>query len=104
MTIEDLVDPMKFVTVRDLRTRPGEVWKALAKSDLVVTSNGKPIAILSPTSEESLEQSLTTIRRMRAVLAVNQLQRTAQQKESRLSAKAVAREIRAVRRQRANSE
>ena len=44
---------MKFITVRDLRGRPTEVWTKLSRDkELVLTSNGKPIAILSAVSEE----------------------------------------------------
>ena len=50
---------MQFVSVRELRGRSAAVWKALAdEKELVVTSNGKPIALLTATSEESLEDSL----------------------------------------------
>lgn len=67
---------MRFVTVRDLRGRPAEVWKELGKShEMVLTSNGRPIAILSAVSEDTLEESLSAIRRARAVVAVNELQR-----------------------------
>lgn len=66
---------MKFVTVRDLRGRSAEVWRELAvEHEMVVTSNGKPIAILTSTSEETLEQSLREVRRARAVQAVSELQ------------------------------
>jgi antitoxin (DNA-binding transcriptional repressor) of toxin-antitoxin stability system len=41
---------MKFITVRDLRGRPAQVWKQLAKCrEMVLTLNGKPIAIISST-------------------------------------------------------
>ncbi|MEI7751872.1 MAG: type II toxin-antitoxin system Phd/YefM family antitoxin [Candidatus Omnitrophota bacterium] len=62
---------MRFVTVRDLRGRSAEVWKQLAKfREMVLTLNGKPIAIISTTSEELLEENLSTIRRARALAAV----------------------------------
>ena len=39
---------MKFIIVRDLRGRSGQVWTKLARErEVVLTSNGKPIAILS---------------------------------------------------------
>ena len=67
---------MKFVSVRELRGQSATVWKALAKEkDLVVTSNGKPVALLSETSEEQLEESLKILRRLRAQLAVTLMQR-----------------------------
>jgi antitoxin (DNA-binding transcriptional repressor) of toxin-antitoxin stability system len=66
---------MKFITVRDLRGRPGEVWSKLARDkDLVLTSNGKPIAILSAVSEETLEGSLAALRQTRAVTAAEAMQ------------------------------
>lgn len=66
---------MKFISVRDLRGRSGQVWNELAlERDLVLTSNGKPIAILSAVSEGNLEDSLAAIRRARAVAAVEKMQ------------------------------
>ncbi len=45
---------MKFVTVRDLRGKTAALWKQLEQEkELVVTSNGKPIAVLSATDENS---------------------------------------------------
>lgn len=67
---------MKFLSVRDLRNKPAEVWKGLAAArEMVVTSNGRPIAILSAVTEDSLEETLTAIRRARAVAAVSEIQR-----------------------------
>ena len=69
---------MKFVTVRDLRGKTSELWKQLeSERELVVTNNGKPIAILSATDEESFETCLWTLRRTRASDALANLQRDA---------------------------
>lgn len=69
---------MKFVTVRDLRGKTSELWKQLElERELVVTSNGKPIAIMSATDEDSFEANLWTLRRSRANDALMQLQRRA---------------------------
>ena len=65
---------MKFVSVRDLRSKSAEIWKRMSTEDMVVTSNGRPIAILSGVSEESLEQSLENIRTARAMQAVRDMQ------------------------------
>ena len=66
---------MRFVSVRELRSRSAEVWRTLAdENDLVVTSNGKPVAVLYATSEEHLEESLDAIRRARAQTAVAAIQ------------------------------
>ena len=43
----------------------------------MVTSNGKPVGILSPTDEEHLEEALAELRRARAAAAVGRLQRAA---------------------------
>ncbi len=57
---------MDFVTLREFRTHPGKVWEKLAKEgDLVVTRNGKPFAILIPTSPTGLEDDLQALRRAR---------------------------------------
>jgi antitoxin (DNA-binding transcriptional repressor) of toxin-antitoxin stability system len=67
---------MKFISVRDLRGKSAEVWKKLpAEREVVVTSNGRPIAILSAVSESNLEESLSAIRQARAAEAVMSLQR-----------------------------
>lgn len=67
---------MKFISVRDLRGKSAEVWKDLpAEREMVVTSNGRPIAILSAVNESNLEESLSAIRQARAAEAVMRLQR-----------------------------
>jgi antitoxin (DNA-binding transcriptional repressor) of toxin-antitoxin stability system len=67
---------MKFISVRDLRGKSAEVWKDLpSEREVVVTSNGRPIAILSAVNESNLEESLSAIRQARAAEAVMSLQR-----------------------------
>ena len=42
---------MRFVSVRDLRGNSAQVWRLLAdEKEMVITSNGKPVAILSSVS------------------------------------------------------
>ena len=66
---------MRFISVRELRGQSAAVWRILAnEKDLVVTSNGKPIAVLSETSEEQLEESLRAVRRSRAQAAAAAMQ------------------------------
>lgn len=82
---------MRFVTVRDLRGRPKHVWQQLShERELVVTSNGKPVAILSAVAEGAVEESLSAIRRARAMAAVEALQR---ESVSRGTDRVTAREI-----------
>jgi antitoxin (DNA-binding transcriptional repressor) of toxin-antitoxin stability system len=93
---------MKFITVRELRGRSGQVWNTLARErEVILTSNGKPIAILSAVSEETLEESLAALRRARAVAAVEKLQRqSVQAGTDKLSPAEISAEIQAVRKTR----
>jgi len=69
---------MRFVSVRELRSHTSQLWRDLAEErDLVVTNHGKPVAILSATTEESLERSLAEIRRQRARDALRGIRREA---------------------------
>ena len=66
---------MKFVTVRDFRTSSANIWKTLPKErEMVITNNGKPIALLTPLSDKNLEETLSTIRRAKAINAVKMIQ------------------------------
>ena len=93
---------MKFITVRDIRTSPAEVWKQLpVEQEMVVTNNGKPIALLTPLSAETLEETLSAVRRARAANAVHQLRKIARENElDRLSEAEIQAEIDAVRSER----
>lgn len=66
---------MRFINVRELRSQSAGVWQKLdEEGELVLTSNGKPIAVISATSEDRLEESLAAIRQARAVAAVAAMQ------------------------------
>jgi hypothetical protein len=93
---------MRFVNVRELRLRPGEVWKKLkTEKDLVLTLNGKPFAILNSTDEENLEKTLSVLRRSRALDAMERLQRDSKEKGlDKLTIDEIEEEIQSVRRER----
>lgn len=66
---------MRFVTIRELRNKSAEIQRQLPEEkEMVLTSNGKPFAILSATSADTLEEELIMIRRSQAMAAVNYLQ------------------------------
>ena len=66
---------MKFITVRDLRTSPAKIWKELSeKQEMVITNNGKPIALLTSINDSNLEETLSSIRQARAMNAVKLMQ------------------------------
>ena len=93
---------MQFISVRELRNRSAAIWKTLSEEkDLVVTSNGKPIALLSATSDETIEESLGAIRRARAQNAVAAMQQASLKAGTdQLSMKEIDAEVRAARRER----
>ena len=66
---------MKFVTVRDLRTSPASIWRKLpSERELIITNNGKPIALLTPLNDETLEDTVSAVRRAKAINAVKKMQ------------------------------
>jgi antitoxin (DNA-binding transcriptional repressor) of toxin-antitoxin stability system len=94
---------MKFLSVRDLRGKSAQVWKELpAEREMIITSNGRPIAILAAITESNLEESLTAFRQARAVEAVARLQRrSVEQGTDRVTMDEIDAEIKAVRKKRA---
>jgi antitoxin (DNA-binding transcriptional repressor) of toxin-antitoxin stability system len=93
---------MKFVSVRDLRGKSAEVWKSLPdEREMVITSNGRPVAILAAVNESNLEESLSAFRQARAVEAVAGLQRRSATKGTNgISLDEINAEIKAVRKKR----
>ncbi len=90
---------MKFLSVKDLKTKSSQVWKELAEQkEMIVTSNGRPIALLSSINENNLEQLLTAFRRARATNAVASIQYESTQKGTdKISMDEIDAEIGAVR-------
>lgn len=93
---------MKFVSIRDLRGKSAEIWKKLpGEGEMIITSNGRPIAILASVNESSLEESLSAFRQARAVEAVASLQRrSVEQRTDNISMEEIDAEIKTVRRKR----
>jgi antitoxin (DNA-binding transcriptional repressor) of toxin-antitoxin stability system len=94
---------MKFLSVRDLRGKSTQIWKELpGEREMIITRNGRPIAILASISESSLEESLAAFRRARAVAAVARLQRrSVEQGTDRITMNEIDAEVGAVRKKRA---
>jgi len=100
---------MEFITVRDLRTRPSQIWEKLRQQrDLILTSSGRPIAVLSHIDEGGVEETLAVLRRARAQAALSRMRTdAAAQGLDRLSSDEIEAEItaaRAERRESANEE
>jgi antitoxin (DNA-binding transcriptional repressor) of toxin-antitoxin stability system len=93
---------MKFLSVRDLRGKSAQIWKELsAEKEMIVTINGRPIAILASITEANLEESLSAFRQARAIQAVVSLQRRSlEQGTDKISENEIDAEIKAVRKRR----
>ncbi|HXW89707.1 MAG TPA: type II toxin-antitoxin system prevent-host-death family antitoxin [Terriglobales bacterium] len=86
------------MSTRELRNRPGYVRNLVQKDDLVLTANGKPIAILLGIAEDELEETARIIRQAKAQLALSRLRKHAARRGAdRMPASAIDAEIRAVR-------
>lgn len=71
---------MKFLSVRELRGNSARVWRDLPdEREMIVTSNGRPVALLTAVDEGSVEQSLAAWRQVRATQAVADIQRQSAQ-------------------------
>jgi len=66
---------MKFVTVGDFRTESANIWATLPQEqEMIITNNGKPVALLTPLNDKTFEETLSAVRRAKAITAVKLLQ------------------------------
>jgi len=93
---------MKFISVRDLRSKSAQVWKQLPEErEMIITSNGRPIAIIAATKDSDIETSLSAFRQARAVEAVASLQRrSVKMGNDKITMDEIDAEIKAVRKKR----
>jgi antitoxin (DNA-binding transcriptional repressor) of toxin-antitoxin stability system len=55
---------MKFVALREMRNNPQAMLKQLKKEkEIILTSHGKPVALISNLSEETFEEDLVQYRK-----------------------------------------
>ena len=67
---------MKFLSVRDLRTKSAQLWRELpVEKEMVITNNGRPVAIITAVNEESVGKSMAAWRQVRATQAVVSIQK-----------------------------
>ncbi len=72
---------MKTLTIRDFRTRPRQAQKTIAdEGEALLTSNGRPVALLIGVDGDSLEESVETLRRARALQALRAIRRQSRQR------------------------
>jgi prevent-host-death family protein len=96
---------MKFLSVRDLRGKSAQIWRELAREgEMIVTNNGRPIAVLAAVDENTFEESLAAWRRARATQAITSIQRESARKGTdRIRMTEIDAEIRKTRRARRKS-
>ena len=70
---------MSTISINDLKKQSDDQWlKSVDKDDLIVTSQGQPVAVLLPIDAKSLESTLSALRSVRAVQAQAALQQAAE--------------------------
>jgi antitoxin (DNA-binding transcriptional repressor) of toxin-antitoxin stability system len=71
---------MEFVTLRDLRLSAAEIQRMLSEDrDLVLISQGRPIAIITGIDEGQVQETLDALRQARAQLALARIRRKARE-------------------------
>jgi prevent-host-death family protein len=69
---------MSTISVSDLKKKPAKQWlKSVGKDDLVVTSKGRPVAVLMRLASASVESTRALLRSVRALQAQAGLQEAA---------------------------
>ena len=65
---------MTFYTAKDLRTQPKNIWENLSVgNDLVITTNGKPAALMLRISEDNFDEVIKAVRQAKAMIAFNSM-------------------------------
>ena len=65
---------MKFMSIRDLRSDTGKLRRELqADREIVVTANGRPIALMTRVGPDTVEDEILAIRRARARAALGRV-------------------------------
>lgn len=96
---------MKIISDREFRNEPGKVRKELAGQNVVMTSRGRPYAVLLPVEEpEKLEEVLELADRLKAQMALSSVRGKSRDAGlDKLKSEDIDREIEQVRKQRKGS-
>ena len=88
---------MDFLSVREFRSSSRNIWQKLSeKGKMVITNNGKPTALLLDISKDDLEETILTLKQVKAIKLFNQMRSEAGQRGF-LSEKEINSEIQAAR-------
>ena len=93
---------MRFVPLREFRNDSASVLKELKREGaMVVTSNGKPVAMLRDLNEGNVVREIAALEREKFLGALGALQAASAAKPDKPSDAEIQTEVRAVRRRRA---
>lgn len=71
---------MKFVSSREIRVNPRPIFESLdEEGEVIITSRGKPVALLLGVTGDDLEDTVRLVRRARAQSAVSKMRKTTAQ-------------------------
>ncbi len=65
---------MKFITIRDLRSKAASLRKdLLSGNEIVVTASGRPSAVMTRVGPDTVEDEILAIRRARGMAALSRI-------------------------------
>jgi antitoxin (DNA-binding transcriptional repressor) of toxin-antitoxin stability system len=65
---------MKFVTIRDFRNKTAQIRKDLqTEREIILTANGRPFALVTGVTPDSVEREVTALRRARARILLDEI-------------------------------
>lgn len=69
---------MSTISISELKKKPAKAWlKSAGKHEIIITSNGQPVAVLMRIAAASLESTRALLRSVRALQAQAALQQAA---------------------------
>ena len=72
---------MKFITIRDLRQSTKKLKSLMKKNGrIVLTSNGNPIALITPVNEKTLDDQLSIHRQVEFKRLLESMRRASEEK------------------------
>jgi antitoxin (DNA-binding transcriptional repressor) of toxin-antitoxin stability system len=92
---------MEFISINEIESFNSGIWKSLPQlQEMVITDNGKPIALLTPLSAKTLEETIASVRKAKAMVAVKLIQQQAvRQNKDKMTMAEIDAEIRSARKQ-----
>jgi antitoxin (DNA-binding transcriptional repressor) of toxin-antitoxin stability system len=92
---------MEFVSATEIGISSTNIWKMLPKvQEVVITNEGKPIALLTPLSSNTFEETISAVRKAKAMNAVKLIQQSSlRQNKNNMTLEEINNEISKARKQ-----